>query len=734
MNLGPEGTTASALEAYERGYVPVPVRPGTKRPFDANWTDLHYESAEQVRDLFEQEPSNLGIALGAPSGGLVDVDLDHTKALTAAQVFLRGTTAAISGRMSRPGSHYWYRVADDLPETTRRYMHPDRKRDDRVLVELRSTGGQTVIAPSVHPDGERYAWDDEPWGGESGPALIGGGELRSRVGALALSTLLAIEWPTRGGRHDAYLALAGALLAEGYGDTRRVSPVWKNLAPGVIAVIAQATHDEEGMQTRIDQSVESTLQKIAKGKPTQGWPTLAEHLSDDVVQACKDFVFGVEEAEGHTRPLTVPDEDAYDPYTDAQVYSDAPAPMLELDLSADAEDDEDEPGGEDEQRRIAFERMVQHELLRMEVREEAGQRYRASQEPEDSEPLVRLGTEVLAAEPERAPRIESVLPWDGTLWLSAQRKTGKTTMLANLSYALLTGEKFLGHCPVVPLEPGERIAVLNFEVTAATLAEWFNRRSVPMDRVVQVDLRGRANPFHNAKQLRALGEQLRALNVKSVLIDTFSHGFTGDSQNDATQVRAWIRQANQWARAVVGATDLVVTDHAGWSDNARASGSSAKEADADQIMHLTLSDPKDMKSTRHVTAFGRAAEDLPKGELLFDDETKTLTYREINQEEKQAARADQALADMGRAEDAIRLALMEATEPLRAQELCDLAGETEQGGPLSNRALDQARQRLVTLGEIQTTRGTGRGTPLLHALNPDYVPDYPPEDEEPGSE
>src|SRR3546814_17312820 len=83
-------------------------------------------------------------------------------------------------------------------------------------------------------------------------------------------------------------------------------------------------------------------------------------------------------------------------------------------------------------------------------------------------------------------------------------------MLANLSYSLLTGEKFLGECAVVPLAPDERVAVLNFEVTAATLAEWFNRRSVPMDRVVQVDLRGRANPFHDAKQLRALGEKLRS--------------------------------------------------------------------------------------------------------------------------------------------------------------------------------------------------------------------------------
>src|SRR3546814_19572623 len=94
--------------------------------------------------------------------------------------------------------------------------------------------------------------------------------------------------------------------------------------------------------------------------------------------------------------------------------------------------------------------------------------------------------------------------------------------------------------------------MLNFEVTPARAAAMFNRRGVPLDRVVQVDLRGRANPFHNAKQLRSLGEQLKALNVKSVFIDTFSHAFTGYSPNDATPVRPWILQDNQWARSGAG--------------------------------------------------------------------------------------------------------------------------------------------------------------------------------------
>src|SRR3546814_14173741 len=98
-----------------------------------------------------------------------------------------------------------------------------------------------------------------------------------------------------------------------------------------------------------------------------------------------------------------------------------------------------------------------------------------------------------------------------------------------MAYALLTGEKFLGECAVVPLAPDERVAMLNFEVTPAKAAAMFNRRGVPLDRVVQVDLRGRANPFHNDKQLRSPGGTLKALTVKSVFTQTFSHPLTGET-------------------------------------------------------------------------------------------------------------------------------------------------------------------------------------------------------------
>src|SRR3546814_12093528 len=115
-------------------------------------------------------------------------------------------------------------------------------------------------------------------------------------------------------------------------------------------------------------------------------------------------------------------------------------------------------------------------------------------------------------------------------------------------------------------------------------------------------------------------------------------------------------------------------------------------------MHLALIDPKDQNSPRHIRTFGRT-EDLVKGELLLDKETETNTYREIDSDDKKNARADQALADMARAEDAVRLALLQAPEPLRAPDLCDAAAGTDQGVPLSNRTPDPARHAPLTLGE-----------------------------------
>jgi hypothetical protein len=138
-----------AAQAYiGKGWRPIPVWPNSKKPRDKRWPEAAL-SANDVPGAFVGE-MNVGLALGDVSGGLVDVDLDAPEALAVADTFLM-ETGLEHGRPSKPRSHRWY--VSPAVKTTQ-----FKDTDQMMLVELRSTGGQTVVPPSRHPSGELLAW------------------------------------------------------------------------------------------------------------------------------------------------------------------------------------------------------------------------------------------------------------------------------------------------------------------------------------------------------------------------------------------------------------------------------------------------------------------------------------------------------------------------------------------------------------------------------------------------
>src|SRR5262249_30445743 len=141
-----------------QGYCPVPVAFRTKKPEVAEWTSLRLDTIDLDQHFNHRVPHNIGLLLGVPSGGLVDVDLDCVQAVRAAPYCLP-PMSSVSGRHSSPRSHYWY-VVDDPPEkVSEGYSDPT---DSAVkLLELRSTGGQTIVPPSVHESNEPIIWHEE---------------------------------------------------------------------------------------------------------------------------------------------------------------------------------------------------------------------------------------------------------------------------------------------------------------------------------------------------------------------------------------------------------------------------------------------------------------------------------------------------------------------------------------------------------------------------------------------
>jgi hypothetical protein len=92
------------ISKYAKGYVKrnmaiVPIPAERKSPVLPGWQNLRI-GLEEIPRYFNGKPQNIGVLLGEPSGGLVDVDLDVPDAAKIAERFLPKTLA--SGRKSAP--------------------------------------------------------------------------------------------------------------------------------------------------------------------------------------------------------------------------------------------------------------------------------------------------------------------------------------------------------------------------------------------------------------------------------------------------------------------------------------------------------------------------------------------------------------------------------------------------------------------------------------------------------
>ncbi|MEI8194334.1 MAG: zincin-like metallopeptidase domain-containing protein, partial [Phycisphaerae bacterium] len=137
----------AARQYIRRGFAPVPVPAGQKGPRLAAWQHLRLRE-QDVAQAFHGA-GNLGLILGEASGNLVDVDLDCPEARELADRLLPPTDG-VTGRPSSPRSHRWY-ICPDLQ--TVRHRDPVTHGS---IVELRGTGSQTLVGPSIHPSGEHY--------------------------------------------------------------------------------------------------------------------------------------------------------------------------------------------------------------------------------------------------------------------------------------------------------------------------------------------------------------------------------------------------------------------------------------------------------------------------------------------------------------------------------------------------------------------------------------------------
>jgi hypothetical protein len=270
-------TLAAAIElTVQRHWRLVPVENGTKRPPDGGWQNLRLEVDDLPR--YFSNGASIGVLCGEPSGNLVDVDLDCREAVALAPYFLP-KTALRHGRPGNPNSHRWY-TCDPLPDTTK-FRDPERPKDDGMIVEFRSTGTQTVVPPSMHPDNEAYRWY-----AEGRPTEVDGRVLLNAVSRLAAAALLARYWPGSGSRQDAALALAGGLLRAD----------WEESAVShFIQAVASTAGDEEARKRAT--AGWFSAKRLNGERNATGWPTLAQLVGEKVADKATEWL-GVAETWG----------------------------------------------------------------------------------------------------------------------------------------------------------------------------------------------------------------------------------------------------------------------------------------------------------------------------------------------------------------------------------------------------------------------------------------------------
>jgi Family of unknown function (DUF5906)/Bifunctional DNA primase/polymerase, N-terminal len=266
-----------AAQTYRDNHHWVPLRLRGKSPdcMGQRW---------QKRTLADPVPEfaagdNIGILLGDPSGGLVRIDPDFTSIAEVTKI-LFPEPSLVFGRASSPGSGRLFvcpglrkskdfRLPSSLKEDHRLPLHDGKP--NLTVLQILSTGKQTMAPPSVHPDGEEVVWQSPP---DTKIKTLDAPELIRRAGIEAFLLVVRQFWPGRGTRNEAAMALARVLLAAlaaRYPDDEERITVVDEL---VLAVAMEGGDGEESRDGK--ERAAATLEKMRAGEETTGLTRLVE--------------------------------------------------------------------------------------------------------------------------------------------------------------------------------------------------------------------------------------------------------------------------------------------------------------------------------------------------------------------------------------------------------------------------------------------------------------------------
>ena len=148
-----------APKLMERGYFPLPIGPGTKKPqrlVGGGYCDLAgWADPDSQPETSPQPGAGLGLRTGKQPDGIfvVALDWDSDDAFIAAMDDAELWSPV--QKVGKRGGTTFHRSAREIPSR-------DFKINGKIAVQILAQGKQTVLPPTIHPEtGKPYTYGDD---------------------------------------------------------------------------------------------------------------------------------------------------------------------------------------------------------------------------------------------------------------------------------------------------------------------------------------------------------------------------------------------------------------------------------------------------------------------------------------------------------------------------------------------------------------------------------------------
>lgn len=258
-------------------------------------------------------------------------------------------------------------------------------------------------------------------------------------------------------------------------------------------------------------------------------------------------------------------------------------------------------------KRLAHETKVESETERMRIRYEAEVMFQSEQDAEQTPVLEMVTLANYKANTAAAPvdLIDGVLKQNGVCLMIGPSGSGKSTLGLQMLNSLMTGEDWLGQ-PTKPIMGS--VGIVSYDMDSTMMMDWMaGFPHIAPAKVSVVNGYKRGNPLGVPSMRAEIVAGWQAMNVETVMIDSFSASFFGHDQNDAATTQAHYRDLIKFALTEVGAKALVVIVHSTEGSPNRARGSTVHHDVADSIVSVegTGSDPRKVRMVKYRAARGQ---------------------------------------------------------------------------------------------------------------------------------